>query len=215
MQESTLNLALLMSGAEIPTVILNVSNAKCDPCGLECFGECRTQPVKQKNTKSTTDPMAEKTLWQKNGLGQNEQTEIMEIDINYETILSPRMKSATQDRHWPDRPYPKIGIGLTEQTLATLGQTKQTLTTIGQTEQTFSRPLARPNRTMARPLSRPSARSLCRPSARPLSIPLAWPNRLLARPFSPDQNMGIGQTEQTEIWVLARSNRPKLPLARR
>ena len=45
------------------------------------------------------------------------------------------MKSATQDRHWPDRPYPKIGIGQTKHTLATLGQTKHILTTIGQTEQ--------------------------------------------------------------------------------
>ena len=119
---------------------------------------------------------------------------------NWDTIVrAPRMKSATQDRHSPDRPYPKIGIGQTEQTLATLGQTEQTLTTIGQTEQTFSRPVARPNRTMARPLSRSSARPLCRPwarpnrpyartlsrpSARPLSIPLARPNRLLARPLS-------------------------------
>ena len=92
-------------------------------------------------------------------------------------FVVPRMKSSTQNRHWPDRQYQKIGIG--------------------QTEQTFSRPLARPNRTLAGRLSRPSARPLCRPwarpnrpyarplsrpSARPLSIPLARPNRLLARP---------------------------------
>ena len=48
------------------------------------------------------------------------------ILIRLEINFSPRMKSATQDRHWPDRPYLKIGSGQTEQTLA--------------------RPLTRPNR---------------------------------------------------------------------
>ena len=39
--------------------------------------------------------------------------------------------------------------------------------------------------------------------AGPLGLEIRyWPDRT-------DQNMGIGQTEQTEIWVLARPNRPK------
>ena len=67
-----------------------------------------------------------------------------------------RMKSATHDRLWPGRLYPKIGIG--------------------QTEQILSRPLARPNRTMARPMTRPSARPLCRP--------LPGPNSFLAGSLS-------------------------------
>ena len=37
---------------------------------------------------------------------------------------------------------------------------------------------------------------------------LAGPLGLEIR-YWPDQNMGIGQTEQTEIWVLAGPNRPK------
>ena len=76
--------------------------------------------------------------------------------ISDETVVrpgwSPRPKTGigqtdhTQNRHWPDRQYPKIGIGQTEQTLATIGQTEQNLDTIGQTDQTLSRPLGRPNR---------------------------------------------------------------------
>ena len=46
----------------------------------------------------------------------------------------------------PDRSYPKIAIGQTEQTSATLGQTKRILAAIGQTEQTLFIQLARPNR---------------------------------------------------------------------
>ena len=39
--------------------------------------------------------------------------------------------------------------------------------------------------------------------AGPLGLEIRyWPDRT-------DRNMGIGQTEQTEIWVLARPNRPK------
>ena len=39
--------------------------------------------------------------------------------------------------------------------------------------------------------------------AEPLGLEIRyWPDRT-------DRNMGIGQTEQTEIWVLARPNRPK------
>ena len=75
----------------------------------------------------------------------------------HKLYLLPRMKSAIQDRCWPDRLrsrtggsrpiiHKKIGIGPTEQTLATLGQTQQTFANIGMTEQTLSRPLARPNR---------------------------------------------------------------------
>ena len=40
-----------------------------------------------------------------------------------------------------------------------------------------------------------------------LAGPLGPENRFW--PGQADRNMGIGQTEQTEIWVLARSNRPK------
>ena len=71
---------------------------------------------------------------------------------NYPPGWSPRLKTGigqtdhTQNSYWPDRLHPKIGIGQTERTLATIGQTEQTLDTIGQTDQTLSRPLGRPNR---------------------------------------------------------------------
>ena len=82
------------------------------------------------------------------------------------------MKSATQDRYWPDRQYPKIGIGQTEQTLATIGQTEQTLA-----------PLARltrhcPDHWADRTDLRPDR---C-PDHRPDRCPDQWPNRTHPRP---------------------------------
>ena len=82
----------------------------------------------------------------------------------------------------PGRPYPKIDIGYTEQTLATIGQTKQTLCqyvvqTIGQTEHTLGRPMRPGN----------------------------WPDPR-------NRNVGNSQTKQTKMWLLARSNRPKIAI---